>query len=128
MGSDIVIFGTGRYFDNYMMCHGEEAGKRPIFAVDNDVSKAGTVRNGVEIRRPEALRQLAPGSFYVVICCGQHQATVTWADLNDIGPLRARVLNLKGILSDKIHKCKIVQSSEDVYITAGIPYPKYWDK
>lgn len=74
MGRDIVIFGTGNYFDNYMMCHGDEAGKRPIFAVDNDVSKAGTVRNGVEIREPEALRQLPQGSFYVVICCAKHQA------------------------------------------------------
>lgn len=72
MGRDIVIFGTGKYFDNYMMCHGEEAGKRPIFAVDNDRSKAGTARNGVEIREPEALKTLAPGSFYIVICCAGH--------------------------------------------------------
>lgn len=73
MGRDIVVFGTGKYFDNYMMCYGEEAGKRPVFAVDNDVSKAGTARKGVEVRGPEALRQLPSGSYYVIICCAGYQ-------------------------------------------------------
>lgn len=63
----IVLFGTGAYFENYMMCHRLD-GKR-LMAVDNDASKIGTVKYGIEIASPESLSELEAGSFYVVICC-----------------------------------------------------------
>jgi len=62
----IIIFGTGKYFDNYMICYGID--KKPCFAVDNDTSKAGTVIRGVAINSPESLKHLTKESFYVVIC------------------------------------------------------------
>ena len=37
---EIVLFGTGKYFENYMLCYGSQADKRPVFAVDNDAAKA----------------------------------------------------------------------------------------
>lgn len=74
MGKDIVVFGTGKYFENYMLCHGHDPGRKPVFAVDNDLLKAGTVKDGVEIRDPGALKGLPADSFYVVICCAAHQA------------------------------------------------------
>jgi len=67
MRKDIVLFGTGRYFENYMACYGVE--KKPVFAVDNDPEKIGMSKCGVEIKSPEALRGLEAASFYVVIAC-----------------------------------------------------------
>lgn len=66
---DIVIFGTGKYFENYMMCYGLD--RTPLFAVDNDIRKAGTEKYGVRIERPDKLLTLKSDSFYVIICCAQ---------------------------------------------------------
>lgn len=70
---DIVLFGTGNYFENYMMCHGLEERKRPLFAVDNRREAAGTVKWGVAIKEPEKLCKLPTNSFYVVICSAQYK-------------------------------------------------------
>lgn len=69
----IVLFGTGNYFENYMLCHGLEERKHPLFAVDNRREAVGTQKWGVEIHAPEKLRELAPNSFYVVICCARYK-------------------------------------------------------
>lgn len=70
---DIVLFGTGNYFENYMMCHSLEERKRPLFAVDNRREAVGTEKWGVTIKSPEQLRELPPDSFYVVICSAQYK-------------------------------------------------------
>lgn len=69
---DIVLFGTGRYFENYMMCYGQEEGRKPVFAVDNDASKVGSVKCGVLIQAPEALLDMEKNEFYVLICAARH--------------------------------------------------------
>ena len=73
MKKDIILFGTGKYFENYMACYGLETGKRPLFAVDNDLSMVGSCKLGVEIKSPEVLRGMAREQFYVVICCARHE-------------------------------------------------------
>lgn len=70
---DIVLFGTGKYFENYMLCEGGELGRVPLFAVDNDPAKAGSARYGVEIQSPEVLRTIDKDTFYVVICAAQRE-------------------------------------------------------
>lgn len=69
---EIVLFGTGKYFENYMMCFGEDEKKRPVFAVDNDVTKAGSMKCGVPVRKPDALLTMKREDFYVVICTAKH--------------------------------------------------------
>lgn len=69
---EIVLFGTGKYFENYMMCFGEDEKKRPVFAVDNDVTKAGSMKCGIPVRRPEALLAGKREDFYVIICTARH--------------------------------------------------------
>ena len=69
---NIVLFGTGKYFENYMMCYGQAEGKRPLFAVDNDASKTGGTKCGILIQAPEALRDMQRDGFYVVICAARH--------------------------------------------------------
>lgn len=71
---NIVLFGTGKYFKNYMLCEGWGLGRVPLFAVDNDPARAGTVRCGIEIKSPEALKTMDKESFYVVICTAQRDA------------------------------------------------------
>ena len=71
---DIVLFGTGKYFENYMICEGGELGRRPLFAVDNDLSREGSIRCGVEVKPPEVLRDMDRDSFYVVICTAQRES------------------------------------------------------
>lgn len=70
---DIILFGTGKYFENYMLCEGGELGRTPLFAVDNDPVRAGGVRRGVEVKSPEVLRAMDKDTFYVVICAAQKE-------------------------------------------------------
>lgn len=66
MKKNIILFGTGRIFDNYMMCYGVD--RKPYFAVDNDTSKVGTEKKGLLIKDPNILKELPEKSFYVIIC------------------------------------------------------------
>ena len=68
---NIILFGTGKYFENYMLCEGGELGRTPLFAVDNDSSRVGSIRCGIEVKSPEVLRTMDRDSFYVVICIAQ---------------------------------------------------------
>lgn len=70
---EIIVFGTGKYFENYMACYGLEREKHPLFAVDNNPSAVGGRKLGVEIKSPDALSEMEPNSFYVVICCAGHE-------------------------------------------------------
>ena len=70
----IVLFGTGKYFENYMICEGGELGRRPLFAVDNDLSRSGSIRCGVEVRPPKVLYDMDRDLFYVVICTAQRES------------------------------------------------------
>ena len=63
---EIIVFGTGKYFENYMACYGLEREKHPLFAVDNNPSAVGRRKLGVEIKSPGALSEMEPNSFYVV--------------------------------------------------------------
>lgn len=69
---DIILFGTGNYFENYMSVFGQEEGKRPIFAIDNDPAKEGGIKCGIAVYTPGKLKDRDRESFYVVICAACH--------------------------------------------------------
>nr|WP_302140945.1 adenylyltransferase/cytidyltransferase family protein [uncultured Schaedlerella sp.] len=71
---EIVLFGTGKYFENYMLCEGMGLGRAPVFAVDNDPSLTETIRYGVEVKSPEVLQRMDREQFYVVICTAQRES------------------------------------------------------
>lgn len=79
----IVVFGTGKYFENYMMCNGSEERHCPLFAVDNNRDVIGSIKCGVLIREPEVLLEMDKSSFYVVICCADYRGIAT--QLEDMG-------------------------------------------
>lgn len=53
-----VTFGAGNMCKNYVKCYGKEF--PPLFTCDNDKKRWGEWFEGVEIRSPEALREIAP--------------------------------------------------------------------
>lgn len=53
-----VLFGAGNMCRNYMKCFGEEF--PPLFTCDNNPKRWGESFEGLEIKSPEALRELAP--------------------------------------------------------------------
>ncbi|MCI9604910.1 MAG: hypothetical protein HFH19_12135, partial [Ruminococcus sp.] len=61
----IVLFGAGNMCRNYMKCYGEQY--PPLFTCDNNPSIWGRTISGLEIKPPEALKDL-PGSCGIFIC------------------------------------------------------------
>lgn len=53
-----VLFGAGNMCRNYMKCYGEEF--PPLFTCDNNKNRWGERFEGLEIRPPEALKELSP--------------------------------------------------------------------
>lgn len=60
-----VLFGAGNMCRNYMKCYGEKY--PPLFTCDNNPKTWGTIFEGLEVKNPEALKQL-PKDCCVVIC------------------------------------------------------------
>lgn len=53
-----VLFGAGNMCRNYMKCYGEKY--PPLFTCDNNKALWGTSFCGLEVRPPEALKEIAP--------------------------------------------------------------------
>jgi sugar phosphate isomerase/epimerase len=60
-----VLFGAGNMCRNYMKCYGEEF--PPLFTCDNDEKIWGSTFEGLEVRPPEALRNI-PKDCAIFIC------------------------------------------------------------
>lgn len=65
-GKQIILFGAGMMFEDYMKKYG--AKYRPAFLVDNDENKWGRSRMGLEIRKPEAMIKVPPEKRRLIIC------------------------------------------------------------
>ena len=65
-GKKIILFGSGKMFEDYMEKYGNKY--RPAFLVDNDESKWGRRRMGIEIRKPEAVFEVPEAERKLIIC------------------------------------------------------------
>lgn len=65
MCGDIILFGAGNMFENYMSSYGDKY--PPLFTVDNNSKLWGTSKLGIPIKPPEAIRELN-GRYGVFIC------------------------------------------------------------
>lgn len=65
-GKQLILFGAGLMFEDYMKKYGDKY--RPAFLVDNDGNKWGRSRMGIEIRKPEAILEVAEGKRHLIIC------------------------------------------------------------
>lgn len=85
---DIVLFGTGKYFEYYMECFGDRY--RPAYAVDNASDKWGTFKNGVEIKNPEVLKDMNPDNVFIIICARNYPEMIS--QLEKMGQFEWRIL------------------------------------
>ncbi len=65
-GRQIILFGAGMMFDDYMLKWGGRY--RPAFLVDNDESKWGRKRQGIEIKAPQEIFKISEQNRRVIIC------------------------------------------------------------
>lgn len=56
--NSIVLFGAGNMCRNFMLCYGEKY--HPLFTCDNNSAVWGTNCEGLEVKSPEALKELPP--------------------------------------------------------------------
>lgn len=63
--TSIVLFGAGNMCRNYIKCYGEKY--PPLFTCDNNRKAWGTAFCGIEVKSPEALKEL-PDNCGVFIC------------------------------------------------------------
>lgn len=61
----VVLFGAGNMCQNYMSCYGEKY--PPLFTCDNNPKRWGEIFAGLEVRSPEALREITPETV-ILIC------------------------------------------------------------
>ncbi len=62
----IILFGAGKMFDEYMNEFGKEF--EPIFAVDNNNTLWGDLKNNIIIKNPQEILSIAPEDRCVIIC------------------------------------------------------------
>lgn len=65
-GKQIILFGAGMMLDDYMQNWGSRY--RPDFLVDNDESKWGRKRYGIEIKAPHAILDIPLEKRRLIIC------------------------------------------------------------
>ncbi|NLL38521.1 MAG: sugar phosphate isomerase/epimerase [Clostridiales bacterium] len=62
---NIILFGAGNMFENYMSSYGDKY--PPLFIVDNNSTLWGTSKLGISIKPPDAIKELG-GNYGVFIC------------------------------------------------------------
>lgn len=65
-GKQIILFGSGMMFEDYMKKYGDKY--RPAFLVDNDANKWGRARMGIQIKEPEAILTVPKEKRHLIIC------------------------------------------------------------
>lgn len=98
----IILFGAGRMAGHYLNRYGKEY--PPVFIVDNASDKWGTQKDGFEIKSPEALLRLMPGTFRVVITMGNYEPIAAQLEEMGIGADSYRIFTreMDALLSAKL--------------------------
>lgn len=106
---DIVLFGTGNFFDLYMDRLGEKY--TPVYAIDNDQKKWGKKKHGVKIYGIEKLKEKGEREPLVIVCVKNCAAILN--QLKSFGGIDYRSLfcNDRFALCDE-YSLQIAQESE----------------
>jgi len=88
---DVVLFGTGAYFDAYM----RELGNiyPPRYAIDNDSSKWNTRKAGVIIKNPEEVKNSKLNHLIVIVCAKNSHVMVE--QLLSYGEIDYRIMTVR---------------------------------
>lgn len=84
----LILFGTGNYFDFFLRIYGEKY--KPEYAIDNNESKWGTVKNGVLVQNPAILQGEDPQKVLVIICSKNYESMLQ--QLREFGNFDYRLL------------------------------------
>lgn len=95
-GKKIILFGAGMMFEDYMKKYGGRY--RPVFLVDNDENKWGRFRQGIEIRRPEAILEIPPSKRRLIICSFYYREITEQLDQMGIKDYKVYVQEMEWIL------------------------------
>lgn len=63
---EIIIFGAGIMFEDYMCKYGKKYS--PSFIIDNDKNKWGTTKSGIMIKNPDELLKVDEKKRHIIIC------------------------------------------------------------
>lgn len=106
----IVLFGTGVYFDKYMISLGTLF--PPLFAIDNNDLKWGTEKSGIMIKNPlEVFEVESPENIFIVFCSKEYkdmeqQLLKYWPDAD----YRSMYYSLvTGVLEEYLYVYKVEQ-------------------
>ena len=95
-GKRIILFGSGMMFEDYMKKYGDRY--RPSFLVDNDASKWGRTRMGIQIKEPRAIREVPEGKRHLIICSFYYREIAAQLDQMGIGGYKVYVQEPEWIL------------------------------
>lgn len=116
----LVLFGTGKYFDYFMQNYGNVF--VPAYAIDNDQSKWGTQKDGIEIKSPDCLR--GDKDVAVIVCANKYNSLAE--QLKSYGILEYRLLlykNEMALLEDyKLYRTELELSWETLEKIQEINY------
>jgi len=101
-GKDIVIFGAGLMFENYMKKYGKS--HRPVFIVDNDKEKWGGRRQGLEIRGPGDIANIPENKRHLIICSVYYREIERQLQRMGISRYKIYVQEKEWILRDEVEE------------------------
>lgn len=117
MDKKVVLFGTGKYFDNFLdWCQYKTD---ILFAVDNDSKKQGKEFRGIRILPIEKLAEIDKSSFYVVICMSDTESALK--QLNQMGITDVQKHYYIEIDSDMVEIEKLAEGNKKPYKIGYVP-------
>lgn len=107
----IVIFGTGKYFEEYMKKYGSQF--PPAYAIDNIEKKWNTQKLGIMIRSPHVLESEKPEKIFVVLCIRNYKEALE--QLLEMGNFDYRPFLYNGNLS-VMEEWAVIRQEENDYM------------
>ena len=95
-GKNIILFGAGLMFEDYMKKYGDKY--RPAFIVDNDENKWGRYRMGIEIRKPEDILAIPELKRHIIICSFYYKEIIPQLEAMGVKDCKVYVQNVEWIL------------------------------
>lgn len=95
-GKQIIVFGTGKMFEDYMQKFGRKY--CPSFLVDNDETKWGRQRMGIDVKKPEAIFDVPEDNRRLIICSFYYREIIQQLEQLGIYDYKVYVQRIEWIL------------------------------
>lgn len=112
----IILFGAGRIMEQYLDKYKRDF--PPVFIVDNNQGKWGCRNGNIEIKAPETITRLMPGTYRVIITVKDFAPIVCQLENMGIGADSYRIFNaqIDAILEDRLLSPMTDGKYEDGYV------------